>query len=328
MKVVVTGAAGLVGRAAETNKPILVPDTTGDPNWLPNSLLPDTKSEAAIPISIGDEVLGVLDVQHNSVDGLQQQDVELLQSIANQVAVAMQNIRSAETMVKRAAELQNVAAISTTTSTIQNEQEMLATVVHLVQRRFGLYHAHVFTYHEDDEELQIVACGYKEGDKHEGTHGTQIIPIAQEQSLVARAGRTRQPVIVNDVQSDPGWLPNPLLPDTASELAVPLIVGDKLIGVLDVQSDRVNAFTEEDASIQTTLASQIAIAVQNARAYSQAQKQAERQTTLNLIGQKIQSATTIEAALQTAARELGHALGMKQTLVELNPAALAGQDKN
>ena len=59
-----------------------------------------------------------------------------------------------------------------------------------------------------------------------------------------------------------GWLPNPLLPDTAAELAVPLLAGDKLIGVLDVQADRVNAFSEEDASIQSILASQIAIAIQ------------------------------------------------------------------
>jgi GAF domain-containing protein len=221
-----------------------------------------------------------------------------------------------------------VATISTITSTIQNEEEMLTNVVHLVQRRFGLYHAHVFTYRESTDDLQIVACGYKEGDEHEGTHGATIIPLEREQSLVARAGRTRQAVIVNDVRSDPGWLPNPLLPDTAAELAVPLLVGDKLIGVLDVQADYVNAFTDEDAAIQTTLASQIAIAVQNSRSFAQAQKQANRETTLNLISQRIQNATTIESAMQIAARELGHALGMKPTLVSLDPSALTGEKNN
>ena len=84
-----------------------------------------------------------------------------------------------------------------------------------------------------------------------------------------------------------------------------------------MQSDRLNAFTEEDASIQTPLASQVATALQNARSIHQAQEQAERETVVNLITQKIQSATSIEAALQVAARELGHALGMKQTLVTL-----------
>jgi len=308
---------GLVGRAAESNAPVLVADTTKNPEWLPNPLLPDTKSEVAIPISVGEQVLGVLDVQQNIANGLQKEDVDSLQSIANQIAVALQNIQSAETVTKRAAELQTVANISTAAATIINVEDMLQEVVHLTQRGFGLYHAHVFTYNENTHALDIIACGYKEGDEHEGTHGTTSIPLAQEQSLVARAGRTRQAVIVNDVRSDAGWLPNPILTETAAELAVPLIVGDQLLGVLDVQSERINAFTEEDASIQTTLASQVATALQNARSFQQAQKQVERETAVNLITQKIQDATSIEAALQVAARELGHALGMKHTVVML-----------
>jgi len=312
---------GLVGRAADNNQAVLVSDTLQNTEWLPNALLPDTKSEVAIPISIGDHVLGVLDVQQNIANGLQQEDVDSLRSIANQIAVALQNIESTEIVVKRARELQTVATISTAAATIGNIEEMLQEVVHLTQRGFGLYHAHVFTYNENTVELEISACGYKEGDEHKGTHGTTVIPLDQEQSLVARAGRTRQAVIVNDVRSDAGWLPNPLLPDTASEMAVPMIVGNQLLGVLDVQSDHINAFTEEDASIQSTLASQVATALQNARSFSQTQHQAERETAVNLITQKIQNTTSIEAALQIAARELGHALGMKSTMVTLNTDA-------
>ena len=320
-----TKGQGLVGRAAESNEPILVNDTSRDPNWLPNPLLPDTKSEVAMPIAIGNKVLGVLDVQHNIVDGLKREDVDSLQSIANQIAIALQNIGSVETMAKRAKELASVAEISTASSKESDINKMLEDVVHLTQRRFGLYHAHVFLYDEKNERLQIIACGWQEGDEHEGTHGTTAIPVAQEQSLVARAARTRQAVIVNDVHNEPGWLPNPLLPETASELAVPLLVGDQLIGVLDVQSARSNAFTEEDANIQTTLASQIAVTVQNARNFVQSKRQAERETLLNLITQKIQNATTVEDALQVAARELGHAMGMKQTSVMLEPEVLAGK---
>ncbi|MBI5933490.1 MAG: PAS domain-containing protein [Chloroflexi bacterium] len=354
----------------------------------------------------------------------------------------------------RTKSLANVAEIATIASSIPDLQKMLETVVHLTQRRFGLYHAHIFTYDEDTQVLQIVACGYKEGDEHEGTHGTATIPMEQEQSLVARAARTRQPVIVNDVRSDPGWLPNPLLPDTASELAVPLLVGDKLIGVMDVQSEQANAFTESDADIQMTLGSQVAVSVQNARQVQESRrlqeqytlaiagandgiwdwnvvtnqvffsprwkemvgyredelnngfadfeallhpddhdrvlahvndyltgkrneydvefrfhhkdgsyrwirargkalrdekgapyrmagshtditasrtaqetiaKRAAEQEALNRITQSIQGTITIESALQVAARELGHALGMKPTLVTLDPEALPGK---
>ncbi len=311
---------GLVGRAAETNEAVLVSDTSQNSEWLPNVLLPDTKSEVAIPISIGRQVLGVLDVQHNIAGGLQQEDVDALLSIANQVAIALQNIQSTEITGKRATELQTVATISTAAATISDVQKMLETVVHLTQRRFGLYHAHVFIYSEDTKRLDIVASGYKEGDVHEGTHGTASIPLEQEQSLVARAGRTRQAVIVNDVRNEPGWLPNPLLPDTAAELAVPMYVGDQLRGVLDGQSDRLNAFTDEDASIQTTLASQVATALQNARSFADAEQRAQRETKLNLITQKIQDTTSIESALQMAAREIGRALN-SQASVHLNPAS-------
>ncbi len=319
---------GLVGRAAETNEPILVNNTAQDRNWQPNSLLPETKAEVAMPIAIGSRVLGVLDVQHNIVDGLKREDVDSLQSIANQIAIALQNIGSVETMTKRAKELASVAEISTASSQESDINRMLKNVVRLTQRRFGLYHAHVFLYDENTADLKIIACGWKEGDEHEGTHGTTAIPAAQEQSLVARAARTRQSVIVNNVHTEPGWLPNPLLPDTASELAVPLLVGDQLIGVLDVQSDRANAFTEEDANIQTTLASQIAVTVQNARNFVQSKRQAERETLLNLITQKIQNAATVEDALQVAARELGHAMGMKSTMVTIDPKVLAGEGQD
>jgi GAF domain-containing protein len=143
------------------------------------------------------------------------------------------------------------------------------------------------------------------------------IPLNREQSLVARAARNRAGVIVNNVHNDPDFLPHPLLPETRSELAVPMIVGDKVIGVFDVQSNQVDHFTDEDIRIQTTLAAQVAVAVQNANTYSRAQRQAERETALNVIGQKIQTATSVEAVLQIAARELGRALNAPLTIAQL-----------
>ena len=104
-----------MGRAASSNSAVFVPDVSTDPDWLPNPLLPDTKSEVAVPISSTNQVVGVLDVQQNVANGLKQEDVDLLQSIANQVAIAIQNIRSSETVVKRASQLQTVAAISAST---------------------------------------------------------------------------------------------------------------------------------------------------------------------------------------------------------------------
>ncbi|MBK9780614.1 MAG: PAS domain-containing protein [Anaerolineales bacterium] len=87
---------GLVGRAADSGKVVLVPDTHADPNWLPNPLLSETQAEVAVPIMVGDQVLGVLDVQNNVANSLGTEDANLLQNIADQTAIALQNIQSTE----------------------------------------------------------------------------------------------------------------------------------------------------------------------------------------------------------------------------------------
>jgi GAF domain-containing protein len=317
---------GLVGRAAETNAPVLVSDTSKDPGWLPNSLLPKTKSEIAVPITVGNQVLGVLDVQHNITDGLQQEEVDSLQSIANQVAVAIQNIRQYEKTRKIAADMGMVANVGIATSTITESGQLLQKVVELSKKSFNLYHAHIYLLNEVGDTLELAAGAGEVG--RQMVSKKHSILLDREQSLVARAARTREGVVVNDVTTAPDFLPNPLLPDTRSEMAVPMLAAGKVIGVLDVQSEIANRFTDIDVSIQTTLASQVAVALQNARSFSQSQRQAQRETALNLITQKIQNATSIESALQIAARELGHALGMKPTLVELNPVALATERKS
>ena len=228
----------------------------------------------------------------------------------------------------RTKDLATVANISTNTAVIRDPYKMLEAMVHLTQRGFNLYHAHVFRYEKESNDLHIVACGYREGDEHEGTHGTTFIPVSQEQSLVARAARTKKPVIVNDVRSDPGWLPNPLLPETRSEMAVPMLVGDELLGVMDVQADHVNAFSEEDANIQLTLAAQTATSYQSTLAYEKSQEQAKLETLINAIGQKIQRATTVDDTLQTAIRELGSALGATRVSANLQAARQDNSNDN
>ena len=275
-----------------------------------------------LPIKAHEEIVGKL-----AVLGIESQDSESLEfasSVVERLGAHIENLRLFEEtkrgeieLDKRARQLAAVAEVSSVSSRELDIEKMLHSVVHLTQRQFGLYHAHIFIHDENTAELKIVACGYKEGDPHEGTDGTTAIPLAQEKSLVARAARARQAVIVNDVRNEEGWLPNPLLPDTVSELAVPLVIGDQILGVLDVQSDRINAFSEEDANIYTTLASQVSTALQNAKSFSKSQQQAERESMLNTISQKIQSATTVEAVLQIAARELGHALGAPLTIAQL-----------
>ena len=226
-----------------------------------------------------------------------------------------QRKKDEEALDKRATELELVARVSAAASTIIETDRLLQEVVDLTKQSFNLYHAHIYMLNNAGDTL-ILSSGAGEVGQKMVAEGRSI-PLNQEQSLVARAARSRAGVIVNNVHIDPDFLPHPLLPETRSELAVPMIVGDKVIGVFDVQSNQVDSFTDEDIRIQTTLAAQVAVAVQNANTYSRAQQQAERETALNVIGQKIQTATSVEAVLQIAARELGRALNAPLTIAQL-----------
>jgi PAS domain S-box-containing protein len=198
-------------------------------------------------------------------------DIQHFTTVARDIT---ERVQAEEEILKRAVELQTVAEVSTATATILEPGELLQTVTDLTKSNFGLYHAHIYLLDEVEDTL-VLASGAGEAGQQMVAEGWQI-PLEREASLVARAARTRQGVIANDVREAPDYMPNPLLPDTRSELAVPMIVGDRLLGVLDVQSDRANHFTDEDVQIQTTLAGQIATALDNARLFEEQQQSEER----------------------------------------------------
>ncbi len=203
---------------------------------------------------------------------------------------------------RRVNELETVAEVSTAAATILDPAHLLPEVVKLTQRRFGLYHVHVFLYESLTETLAIAACGWQKDHPHDGIHEIRILPLHQTQSIVVQAARIRQPIVVNDVHSAPFWLPNPLLPATQSELAIPMLVGDMLIGVLDAQSEQPNHFIPETISVYNILASQIAIAIQNARLHSQAH------TTLTRLEAVVQELESKNAELERFTYTVSHDL--------------------
>ena len=216
------------------------------------------------PLTVRGETIGQLAVAGWDAK-ISPEAAELATAIAERVSVHLETLRLAEELQKRASELQTVARVSTTASTVLNPDELLQSVVDLTKERFGLYHAHIYLADESWDTL-LLASGAGEIGRQMVADG-HIIKMDAEKSLVARAARERTAVIVNDVRNETDFLPNPLLPDTRSEMAVPMIVGDKVLGVYDAQSEMVNRFTDEDANIYTTLTAQVGVALQNARLY-------------------------------------------------------------
>ena len=165
-------------------------------------------------------------------------------------------------LAKRADALETVVRVSTAALTALEVDKLLQEVADLTKERFGLYHAHIYLLDEVGEALQLVA-GAGEAGRQMVAEGWNI-PFEQGQSPVVRAAWDAEGVIVNNVREDPGWLPHPLLPDTRSEMAVPLMIGGLVLGVLDVLSDQVNFFSEEDVHIHSMMAAQIGVALENA----------------------------------------------------------------
>ncbi len=194
-----------------------------------------------------------------------------ISDIGRRVSSYIENQRLVEETQVRAAELQIVAEVGTTIAATRNIQQLLNNVVELTKERFHMYHAQIYLLDQVNNDLVLSAGAGKAGQQM--VTERRVIPLQKEQSLVAQAARTRRGVIVNDVQHEPGFLPHPLLPETAAEIAVPLVFGEEeLLGVLDIQSDSPGYFNTGHINIFTTLASQVAIALQNARQAEQTQE--------------------------------------------------------
>lgn len=204
--------------------------------------------------------------------------------------------------------------VSRSVSTILDQRQLVAEVVQQVRDAFNYYHVHIYLIDEDTNDL-VMAGGTGEagqallGGKHK---------IAQGKGLVGRAAATRATIIVANVEEEEGWIPNPVLPDTKAEIATPIISGNRVLGVLDVQQNEIDSLTEIDTQLLELVATQIAIALQNARLYESAQTQARRESVANSIGQKLQTAADIESVLQIAAQELGKALNSQRATVQLS----------
>lgn len=214
---------------------------------------------AGYPLLIEDRLLGVLEIfSHQPIDEETEQQLQIVALFITAVANSHSLYDQAE---RRASELTTVAELSAQATRIRDPLQLLQTVADQTKEQFDLYHAHIYLLRNDALEL---AAGDGEVGRKLVKQGWRI-PLDPEQSLVAKAAITRQGVIVNNVGQEPAFLPHTLLPDIRSEMAIPLIAGQSALGVLDVQADTLNRFTEEDIRIHTTLAAQIAAALENAR---------------------------------------------------------------
>jgi sigma-B regulation protein RsbU (phosphoserine phosphatase) len=257
---------GVTGRAAQLRQAILVDDVTEDPTYI--AAVPNVRSELAVPLVTKNRVIGVIDLEAREPGYFTEEHSHLLTLIASRMAAGIENAQLYTRTTRQARILLLLNEIARELTSILNLDELLGRIAELLRRLIDYQMFSILLLDPSGKKLQHrFSLRFNENIhlKHE---------ISLGQGLVGRAAGSKQAVLVPDVSKDPRYIA--VNPETRSELAVPLVYKDKVIGVLDLEHTRRGFFTEEHKRTITTLAAQMAIAIENARLYEEIARQERR----------------------------------------------------
>jgi GAF domain-containing protein/HAMP domain-containing protein len=218
-------------------------------------------TEASAQISAGN--------MQTRVDIRSRNELGILAASFNDMAAQLEDLYTTleQRVISRTQRLEVAASLGERLSSILNLDELLKEVVNQIKNNFNYYHAHIYLLDDKGENLVVTAGTGEAGAEMQAKRHS--IRLGTPTSLVARAARTREIVRVDNVREAPDWLPNPLLPETYSEMAVPIILEGKVVGVLDVQEDKIAGLDEGDVNLLRSLSNQVAVSMRNARLFDE-----------------------------------------------------------
>jgi GAF domain-containing protein/HAMP domain-containing protein len=302
------GSKSIVGYVSSRGEPLVVNDTARDATYYPNPLLPETRAEAALPLRVGERILGVLDVQSTKPYTFDEDSLRTLRILADQLAIAVLNAElfaAAQETLAQQRLLHHVTSAAAAASTLE---EALQSAVQGIQVTLGGDRVSILLLSKDRKMLEMSAfAGYSEEARN--------IRIPVSSGITGWVVQNRQPLRVGDVSADPRYIQ--VSPEVRSELAVPLIYRGEVLGVLNVESDRPNAYSESDEEMLSTLAGSLAAIIANARLLEQLRRQMERQRLLLDITSKIRRSGDLDSILRTTAGELLRAMRASHAEVRL-----------
>jgi phosphoserine phosphatase RsbU/P len=301
---------GIVGEVAQSREPMVVNDVTSAANYI--NANPEVRSELAVPLITRNRMIGVIDIQSEQLNYFKQEHLHLLTLTASRIAGAIENARLYTRVARQAQTLQVLNEISREITSILDPDELLQRVGQLVRRIIDYQMFTVWLVNDRDQVLEnrlsirfTHRSDGKEKDKGKETTGEPkrtiwdsspplVSPLAPpgsvlglaenpavlgttiplDRGLVGAAIREKRVIHVSDVRKDSRY--HMVNPETRSEMTVPLIYKGTAIGVLDVEHTRLHYFTEDHERAMTTLAAQIAIALENARLYTRVTQQEQR----------------------------------------------------
>ena len=312
---------GIVGHVAQIGVMILANDVSCEPRYRHVDSLPETRSEVALPLSIKDRVLGVLDVQSDQPDGFDETDLLVLRALADQIAIAVEDARLYSDVRRRADQLVAVAEVSRAVASILDLETLFERVVELIHEQFGYPFVYLFTV--DPAQGQIV---YRAGTgpRAQALQAEGLVcSLDDSEGIVPWVACHGETVLANDVSRDPRYRPLGFPEaNTYAELAVPLIFGDAVLGVLNVQSGHRQrsdgeaaqsgdettqsgaVFNDDDRFLFEALASSVAIAIRNANLYRSEQWRRQVADSLRQVAGLLSAEVALDQMLEAILTEL------------------------
>jgi sigma-B regulation protein RsbU (phosphoserine phosphatase) len=247
---------GVVGTAVAEQRPILVGDVSEEPRWM--SVVENMQSGLAVPLRHKNKVLGALNLLSDKKHAFTARDEVMMRQFAAHIAQALVNARLFESEREYADTLETLAEIGREMSAILDLDELLTRLAHLVKRLIDYRTFGIALVNEDEGTLEMkTAISY--GD------AKAVPPITLGDGLVGYAALHKESVLVPDVSKDSRYIN--AVSDVRSELVIPLLIKDRCIGVFDLESPELDAFSKKHVELLTLLASQAAVAIENARLY-------------------------------------------------------------
>jgi GAF domain-containing protein len=303
------GSKSIVGLVTQNKELLVVNETREDPNYYANPLLPDTKAEACLPLKVGERVLGVIDVQSDRAFVFTEENLKILQILADQLAVAVVNSELFAEAQERLSQHRLLHHVTTAAASSTTIEEALNSAVQGLQVTLGGDQIAILMADKEQKTLEVRSTvGYPNEE-------SARLKVPFGVGVTGWVAVNRQAQRVGDVSKDSRYIA--VNPKVRSELAIPLIYRNEVLGILNVESTRLNAYSENDEEMLGTLAGSLAAIIAHSRLLEQFRVQVERERLLYDITDKIRRTSSPEKILSITANELGKVLNTRRTQIEV-----------
>jgi GAF domain-containing protein/HAMP domain-containing protein len=267
-----------------------------------------------IPISVRGEIVGKLGILAEKPGEWTEDEREIVQAVADEVAVALEQARLLEEVQRRAAQLETAAEVARDATGLLDIDTLVRRTTTLILQRFGYDHVAVFLLDEDNRRAILHEAAGEARDRL--LEAGERIEVGSD-SIIGHVTATGEQYLTQDVGDDPLFKRSSHLPETLSELAIPLTVGRRVLGALDIQDHNYDAFDPDDIAVLQILSDQLAVAVQNARLFQETLERARREQTVLELSSEIRQHEDVEGMLRTAVEEMRTALGASRSRIRL-----------